>query len=99
MALCEMILACQLRARNWSDLHANGLCLLKDAGGCIIKRRDVQLFIYLFFPPQCPLISMHVGNEPSVLTLYSDSDLSVSDNKNHICFQLTGCTSVNEMPS
>lgn len=40
MALCEMILACQLLAGNWSDLHANGVCLLKDAAGCgEIKRR------------------------------------------------------------
>ena len=52
MALCEMILARQLRARNWSDLHANGLRLLKDAGACgTIKRRDVPSF-YLFISPR-----------------------------------------------
>lgn len=33
MALCEMILACQLLAGNWSDLHANGERLLKGAAG------------------------------------------------------------------
>lgn len=33
MALCEMILASQLLAGNWSDLHANGVRLLKGAAG------------------------------------------------------------------
>lgn len=33
-AVCEMILTCQLLVGNWSDLHANGLCLLNDVGGC-----------------------------------------------------------------
>lgn len=33
MALCEMILASQLLAGNWSDLHANGVRLLKVAAG------------------------------------------------------------------
>lgn len=44
MALCEMILACQLLAGNWSDLHANGLCLLKDVGGSgtILARRGCR---------------------------------------------------------
>lgn len=53
MALCEMILACQLLAGNWSDLHANCLCLLKDVGesGTILARRgcrDVSKLFFLF---------------------------------------------------
>lgn len=48
IALCEMILARQLLAGNWSDLHANGVRLLKDAAGCAeVKEGIVQ---------RCPLI-------------------------------------------
>ena len=64
MALCEMIVACQLLAGNWSDLHANGVCLLKDVGGLgRIKRGDVHSFCVRY-----PLIFVHTESEVSVLT-------------------------------
>ncbi len=63
-ALCEMILTCQLLVGNWSDLHANGLRLLNDVGGSgTITRGDVHSSFVL-----CPLISLHVENETSMLT-------------------------------
>lgn len=42
-----MILTYQLLVGNWSDLHANGLCLLNGVGGSgTITRGDVQILFY-----------------------------------------------------
>lgn len=50
MALCEMILTCQLLVGNWSDLHANGLRLLNDVGGSgTITGADVHGEGFFFF--------------------------------------------------
>lgn len=54
IALCETILARQLLAGNWCDLHANGVRLLKDAAGCAeVKEGDVHTQIV----QRCPLLS------------------------------------------
>lgn len=65
-AVCEMILTCQLFVGNWSDLHANGLRLLNDVGGCgTIMWGNVYRVFVLY-----PLISLQLVNEMSMLTLY-----------------------------
>lgn len=87
-ALCEMILTCQLLVGNWSDLHANGLRLLNDVGGFGTITWGDMHSCFLFFV-LCPLISLHVENETSVLTSYIFHTLcTVSDSNNNICFQL-----------
>lgn len=50
MALCEMILTCQLLVGNWLDLHANGMRLLNDIGGSgtITRRIEKGMFFLRF---------------------------------------------------